>query len=91
MPGARYEGANLQLTFPEDPPGTAVIRIGGFFGDDYETFLKNAFEQINEREIEHLVIDLRNNGGGQDTYGSMLYSTGGPMRRCGSNRSSGPI
>jgi hypothetical protein len=73
----RYEAdqlENLELTLLEGSPGIAVIRIGGFFGDDYEQFLAGAFSRIAAQDIEHLILDLRDNGGGRDMYGSMLLS-----------------
>lgn len=71
---AEQGAENLELRVIEGPPSAAVIRIGGFFGDDYEQFLADAFGQIDEQGIEHLILDLRDNGGGRDMYGSMLFS-----------------
>ncbi|MGQ7855381.1 S41 family peptidase [Pedobacter sp. WC2501] len=41
---------------------------------DYSDFLKNTFKKIRDLNIKKLIIDLRGNGGGRDTYGSQLYS-----------------
>ncbi len=65
---------NLELTMIEGSPRIAVIRISGFFGDDYEQFLAGAFSRIGAQGVEHLILDLRDNGGGRDMYGSMLLS-----------------
>ncbi|MDJ1471937.1 S41 family peptidase [Xanthocytophaga flava] len=42
--------------------------------ENFEDFLRSSFEQINQRQIKKLIIDLRDNGGGRDLYGSLLYS-----------------
>ncbi|MEL6638834.1 MAG: S41 family peptidase [Bacteroidota bacterium] len=34
-------------------------------GQNYKAFLKNAFQQIEAAGVEHLILDLRNNGGGK--------------------------
>lgn len=41
---------------------------------DYSDFLKNTFKKIRDLNIKKLIIDLRGNTGGRDTYGSQLYS-----------------
>ena len=60
---------------------TAILTIKTFNEDffkksneDFANFLKSSFQEINQKGIKTLIIDLRNNGGGQDNYGSLLYS-----------------
>ncbi|NJO88376.1 MAG: hypothetical protein HC831_04950 [Chloroflexia bacterium] len=42
--------------------------------DHYEKFLKESFREIKTRGTEYLIIDLRNNEGGIDRWGAMLYA-----------------
>jgi hypothetical protein len=44
------------------------------FGYNFPAFLDSAFQQTLNNKITHLVIDIRNNGGGDDAYGALLYS-----------------
>jgi hypothetical protein len=39
----------------------------------YPTFLKNAFQELEDKKTQHLIIDLRDNGGGADAYGKILF------------------
>jgi C-terminal processing protease CtpA/Prc len=49
----------------------------------FEKFLDSAFRVIKNERIEHLVIDIRNNGGGNSQLGDMLfnYITDKPYRQ----------
>ncbi len=54
---------------------TALLTIPSFSGDeDLPTFFKQSFEQIQAKAIQHLIIDLRNNEGGKDEHGRLLFS-----------------
>jgi hypothetical protein len=57
---------------------TVLLTIRSFWeeADDlsYEKFLKNSFETIREKQVNNLVIDLRNNEGGIDRRGALLMS-----------------
>ncbi len=57
---------------------TAVMTIERFWDDkkeqDYKDFLKTAFRELKEKQIHHLVLDVRNNEGGNEPYGLLLYS-----------------
>lgn len=71
---------NIELQFPESPK-TAILTIKEF--DDwkegkrkkkFEAVLKQCFESIYSAETDNLIIDLRNNTGGNEEYGLNLYS-----------------
>ncbi|MFK7813687.1 MAG: S41 family peptidase [Maribacter sp.] len=40
---------------------------------DYKLFLANAFDEIDKKEIEHLIIDIRENTGGNDEMSNELF------------------
>lgn len=81
------EAANLErkLTFLDDcenqlcfdmnmESNTATITIRHFVYDKkrFESFIDNCFNQISENKIQNLIIDLKNNGGGDPFCGSYL-------------------
>jgi C-terminal processing protease CtpA/Prc len=41
---------------------------------DYRQFIKTSFQQLQEQKIKHLIIDLRNNGGGKEGYEDEIIS-----------------
>jgi hypothetical protein len=53
---------------------TAVITILAFEGKGYKKFLETSFRKIKDIKTKNLIIDLRENTGGNDDYGSLLYS-----------------
>ena len=57
----------------EDKP-IAVIDINGFKGRSWRGFFRKTFKDIKQKKIEHLVIDLRDNGGGQINLGLNFLS-----------------
>lgn len=68
----------LKLDFKLDK--IAILTIRTFRSDlldspsEYANFLESSFKQIKRKGINTLIIDIRDNGGGRDVYGSMLYS-----------------
>lgn len=69
---------DLQLDFPEK--NTALLTIKTFDNNrltgkqDFRNFLTTTFNEINSRKISELIIDLRENAGGADVNGALLYS-----------------
>lgn len=64
-----------------DKNKTAVLTIKWFQNDVLETaglnfrkFIDSAFLRINEEKIKSLVIDIRNNGGGESSNAAYLFS-----------------
>lgn len=67
---------------------TAYLKLGSFYlpqgTDQWDAFTQQVFEQINQSDIEHLIIDIRENGGGDDTLwieSIMPYVTNKPWQR----------
>lgn len=60
------------------PAQSAVLTIERFWTQqgeqDYQDFLKEAFGQIKQKQIKNVVLDLRNNEGGEESYGVQLYA-----------------
>jgi len=52
----------------------AVIDIDGFRGRNWRPFFRKAFKDIKYRRIKHLIIDLRDNGGGKIYDGLYMLS-----------------
>ncbi|GAB3163329.1 S41 family peptidase [Telluribacter humicola] len=54
---------------------TLVLKIPSFAtSQDFPDFVDETFLKIREQQITSLVIDLRDNQGGRDDYGALLYS-----------------
>lgn len=77
------------LTFEITKDKIAIMCIRSFDqsalseeGLDFPRFLESAFGQLHQRKINKLIIDLRDNGGGRDLYGALLYRylASGPFR-----------
>lgn len=79
MPNQPQPAKYLSLEYK--PGGTAVLTLRTFFnelldrtGEKFGDFLFNSFKELQEKHINKLIIDLRGNGGGDDTNGALLYS-----------------
>jgi hypothetical protein len=68
----------LSLRFDGDVAVLSVRTFGGRTlsggGLDYPDFLIQTFRTLQEKKTESLIIDVRDNGGGRDDYGEMLYA-----------------
>lgn len=55
---------------------TAYINPGNFSGDenDYRRFIDSAFSAINKKSTKNLIVDLRNNAGGNNSFSDYLIS-----------------
>jgi len=63
---------------------TGVIDFRAFQNpEQFNSFLEETFRKIKEEEIEYLIIDIRNNSGGNSTLGDALldYLTDKPWRQ----------
>lgn len=52
----------------------AVIDINSFGGSHWRRFMRRSFKEIKKHNVKHLVIDLRDNGGGQIVKGMNFLS-----------------
>lgn len=73
VPSLLADEATFDRTFRFEmlPGKAAVLTVGSFSWDDeaeYFRFTKNAFERMRAAGIRTLVIDIRDNGGGDDRY-----------------------
>lgn len=54
----------------------AYLNPGNFSGEEqtYQRFIDSAFTEIKKRKFKNLIIDLRNNGGGDNSFSDYLVS-----------------
>jgi C-terminal processing protease CtpA/Prc len=71
---------NQYLTLEYKPGGIAVMTLKTFANEylertkeNFENFLAASFKELKERKTTKLIIDLRENGGGEDINGLLLY------------------
>jgi hypothetical protein len=63
------------LEFTSDK--VALLTISSFWlesKEGYKKFIKESFAEINDRDVQNLIIDVRDNEGGQDARGAWLLS-----------------
>lgn len=73
---------NKQLEYKSNLSNqTAYLKVGSFykglieqFGQKYEPFLDSVFADIKSKNLQNLIIDLRDNEGGGDGYDFLLLS-----------------
>jgi len=66
--------AVIELNYPKQDSTLAVLKIRSFSGTNYKKAYKTIFQEIREKKIQHLVLDLRGNTGGRLNEISDLYS-----------------
>ncbi|MCG8386539.1 MAG: S41 family peptidase [Cytophagales bacterium] len=58
-----------------DSLNTGYLKISSFRPDQtFPSFLETTFKYLQTEKIENLIIDVRDNQGGVDQYGALLYS-----------------
>ena len=66
----------LRLSYPS--PNIAVLTIENFYVDKKEQkfypFIDSVFADLKKKQNDNLVIDVRNNEGGEENWGGYLYS-----------------
>lgn len=72
-------GKYLKLSYT--PNNTAVLTLQTFFdgfleqtGENFKQFLDSAFNDIKNKKVKKILIDVRSNQGGNDDNGAFLYS-----------------
>jgi C-terminal processing protease CtpA/Prc len=66
-----------KYSFNEINDTTDVLQINSFSGlekKNYKQFLDSVFNRIKDKSTNQLIIDLRNNGGGNSKYGAILLA-----------------
>lgn len=61
---------NLEIT--KDSIG--ILTIKNFRNEEFKSFVDNTFINLNNHKTKHLIIDVRDNRGGNDDNGVYLYS-----------------
>ncbi len=76
-PEAVKEQPPIEIEYRED---VAILTIRTFSdrpnpstGTSFPGFLRKAFREFAEKDIKHLIVDLRRNGGGADLNGRLLF------------------
>ncbi|MGZ4001248.1 MAG: S41 family peptidase [Mucilaginibacter sp.] len=71
---------NQYLSLDYRPGGVAVLTLKTFADEylertkeNFAKFLAASFKELKDKKIAKLIIDLRENGGGEDTNGLLLY------------------
>lgn len=71
---ALYKTKTCQFYLLNDNSKIAVMDIDGFKGKGWRKFMKRSFQTLKKDSIQNLVIDLRENGGGEILDGMCLLS-----------------
>jgi len=71
---ATIEGSRDAISLSFLAGDVAILRIRAFDGDTFIASLERTFAAVREKGANALILDLRGNGGGVDTYGAALVS-----------------
>ena len=68
----------LPLRFSYPQRSTALLTVERFYipkeEQDFYAFIDSVFLDLKNKSVENLIIDLRNNEGGEESFGGYLYS-----------------
>lgn len=73
----RFSRSNLMVFELNESEGSAVLTVPSFIitlNPGYRSFFENVFSQMNDRGVDHLIIDVRGNGGGDPVVAATLLS-----------------
>ena len=63
-----------QLTFPSSDSSIAMMKIKNFSDGNFSTFFHKSFKFLKRKNIQYLILDLRDNPGGKIYSARLLYS-----------------
>lgn len=69
---SRKEKQQVYRSLFVDSAGFAVMNLNSFTKGNIRCFLKKSFKEIRKKKIDHLVLDLRYNGGGRIGLSTLL-------------------
>ena len=73
-PGALLSMSHAQLFLPDSLPATGLLQIESFDRKKHRSFFKDVFKLLEKRKVEHLIVDLRDNGGGNRKSAARLLT-----------------
>lgn len=71
---SKDKGYTRNFKFLEADSSIAYMKIASFSNGNYKTFYEESFAKIDSTKTQHLIIDLRDNGGGRISEIDKLYS-----------------
>lgn len=70
----KREDLNLEIKKEMNAAVLTVRSFGGKAAENIGGFLPKAMKELQKKKIGHLIVDLRNNGGGWDSAGVLLFT-----------------
>lgn len=70
----KNEGYTRNFKFLQTDSTVTYMQIKAFSNGDYKDFYRESFKKIDEQKTKHLILDLRDNGGGRIAEVDYLYS-----------------